>query len=89
MKYRGVTSEYNAMLKRKNLLEAKLFKKRYEKVQKHLNGNHNLENSMNPFKRPYQASIFNEKVTDKMEIPINKELYDNVIKEAFSDLINS
>jgi hypothetical protein len=31
-KYRGVTSEYNSMLKRKNLLEAKLFKKRYEKV---------------------------------------------------------
>lgn len=31
-KYRGVTTEYNAMLKRKNLLEAKLFKKRYEKV---------------------------------------------------------
>lgn len=32
LKYRGVTMEYNAMLKRKNLLEAKLFKKRYEKV---------------------------------------------------------
>lgn len=31
-KYRGVTSEYNAILKRKNLMEAKLFKKRYEKV---------------------------------------------------------
>jgi hypothetical protein len=31
-KYRGVTSEFNAMLKRKNLLEAKLFKKRYEKI---------------------------------------------------------
>ena len=32
LKYRNVTSEYNSMLKRKNLLEAKLFKKRYEKV---------------------------------------------------------
>lgn len=31
-KYRNVTSEFNAMLKRKNLMEAKLFKKRYEKV---------------------------------------------------------
>ena len=31
-KYRGITGEYNSMLKRKNLLEAKLFKKRYEKV---------------------------------------------------------
>jgi hypothetical protein len=37
-KYKGVTAEYNAMLKRKNLLEAKLFKRRYEKIQKHLNG---------------------------------------------------
>jgi hypothetical protein len=42
-KYRGVTSEYNSMLKRKNLLEAKLFKKRYEKVQKHLNGIPNMD----------------------------------------------
>ena len=52
-KYRGVTSEFNSMLKRKNLLEAKLFKKRYEKVQKHLNGNPNFELTLNPFRRPY------------------------------------
>jgi hypothetical protein len=31
-KYRSVNSSFNAMLKRKNLLEAKLFKKKYEKV---------------------------------------------------------
>ena len=31
-KIKGVTGEYNAMLKRKNLLEAKLFKRRYEKM---------------------------------------------------------
>lgn len=31
-KFRGVNSGFNAMLKRKNLLEAKLFKKKYEKV---------------------------------------------------------
>ena len=31
-KYRGVNAEYNAVLKRKNLMEAKLFKKRYEKI---------------------------------------------------------
>jgi hypothetical protein len=37
-KYKGVTAEYNAMLKRKNLLEAKIFKRRFEKIQKYLNG---------------------------------------------------
>lgn len=31
-KYKGVTAEYNSMLKRKNLLEAKLFKRKYEKM---------------------------------------------------------
>jgi hypothetical protein len=86
-KYRNVTSEYNTMLKRKNLLEAKLFKKRYEKVQKHLNGVPNMDSSLNPFKRQYKPSIFNETMNDtKMDVPNNKELYENVIKEAFSDL---
>lgn len=42
-KFRGVNASFNAMLKRKNLLEAKLFKKKYEKVQKHLNGIPQLE----------------------------------------------
>lgn len=41
-KYRRVTSEFNSMLKRKNLLEAKLFKKRYERTQKFLNGMNNI-----------------------------------------------
>jgi hypothetical protein len=50
-KYRGVTSEFNAVLKRKNLLETKLFKKRYEKVQKHLNGIPHIESHLNPFKK--------------------------------------
>ena len=31
-KFKGVTSEYQQMLKRKNLLETKLFKRRYEKM---------------------------------------------------------
>lgn len=89
-KYRGVTSEFNAMLKRKNLLEAKLFKKRYEKVQKHLNGVPNLDNTLNPFKRPYQPSIYNEIPKDsKMDIPHNKEMYENVIKQAFEDLLDN
>jgi len=37
-KIKGVTSEYNSMLKRKNLLEAKLFKRRFEKMKRHING---------------------------------------------------
>jgi hypothetical protein len=35
---KGVTTAYNAMLKRKTLLEAKLFKQKYEKINKHLSG---------------------------------------------------
>lgn len=61
-KYKSVTSEFNSMLKRKNLLEAKLFKKRYEKVEKHLNGIPNMDSSLNPFKKSYQPSIFNDKM---------------------------
>jgi hypothetical protein len=69
-RYKGITSEYNAMLKRKNLLEAKLFKRRYEKMQKHLNGMPSLEKSMNPFNRPYNPSVFSENaLDDKMLIP--------------------
>jgi len=30
--HKEVNSTFNAMLKRKNLLEAKLFKKKYEKI---------------------------------------------------------
>jgi hypothetical protein len=86
VRYRSVTTEFNAILKRKYLLEAKLFKKKYEKVQKHLNGNPNIDLILNPFRRPYQPSIFNDKMHDnKMEIPHNKELFDNVIKDAFTD----
>lgn len=59
-RYKGVTAEYNAMLKRKNLLEAKLFKRRYQKMEKHLNGMPNLDRTLNPFSRPYNPSVFNE-----------------------------
>lgn len=50
-KFKGVTSEYHAMLKRKNLLEAKLFKRRYEKMRRHLSGMPSLETTLNPFKK--------------------------------------
>jgi hypothetical protein len=50
-KFKGVTSEYHAMLKRKNLLEAKLFKRRFEKMRRHLSGMPSLEATLNPFKK--------------------------------------
>lgn len=48
------------MLKRKNLLEAKLFKRRYEKMEKHLNGMPSMEKTMNPFNKVHTKSVFNE-----------------------------
>lgn len=69
-KFKGVTSEYHAMLKRKNLLEAKLFKRRYEKMRRHLSGMPSLETTLNPFKKQYNPSIFSEhQYDDKIEIP--------------------
>jgi hypothetical protein len=77
------------MLKRKNLLEAKLFKRRYDKMQKHLTGMPGLDASVNPFKRPYKPSVFSESINDSTQsIPQNRELFENVIKEAFSDLLS-
>jgi hypothetical protein len=45
---------------------------------------------MNPFKRPQKPSVFSESVTDtNVAIPQNRELFENVIREAFSDLLVS
>ena len=75
------------MLKRKNLLECKLFKKKYENVEAHLNGIPNMEQYNNPFKRNHLPSIFNEHLSDnKMDIPQNIELYENVIKSAMNEI---
>jgi hypothetical protein len=87
-KIKGVTSEFNIMLKRKNLLEAKMFRRRYDKMQKHLTGIPGLEATCNPFKRPHKPSVFSESISDATgSIPQNRELFENVIKEAFSDLL--
>ena len=49
-----------------------------------------MDSALNPFKKPYQPSIFNIKMMDnKMDVPNNKELYENVIKEAFDDLADT
>ena len=81
-KFRGVSSQFNGMLKRKNILEAKLFKKRYEKVEKHLNRIPNLDASFNPFKKSIQSVFIDEQKDPMMDIPMNKELFNNVIKET-------
>jgi len=80
-KHRGVSIHYNAMVKRKNLLETKLFKQRYLQMVQHLNGMPNAEKAANPFlKSPW--SIFNESLADpKMEIPNNREIFQSVIRE--------
>lgn len=45
---------------------------------------------MNPFKRPYAPSIFNDSYGDsKMDIPNNRELFEVVIKETFEDFLVS
>jgi len=41
---------------------------------------------LNPFRKTHYPSIFNENLEDsKMEIPGNRELFENVIKEAIHD----
>ena len=48
-----------------------------------------LDASVNPFKRPHKPSVFSESINDYTQsIPQNRELFENVIKEAFSDLLS-
>jgi hypothetical protein len=55
------------MLKRKNILQSKIFKKRYERVSKHISGNRGI--GANPFKGN-PKSVFSEYINDpKMDIP--------------------
>ena len=69
-KFKGVTTEYHAMLKRKNLLEAKLFKRRFEKMRRHLSGIPSMEVTLNPFKKTQSPSIFSEnQYDDRIKIP--------------------
>lgn len=65
-------------MKRKNILEAKLFIKKYERVAKHISGMPKL--NLTPH---YQPSVFCENLLDpKMDIPQNTELFEHVIKYA-------
>ena len=62
------------------MLETKLFKKKYERVAKHLSGIPKSDQNQNPFKTQ-KPSVFAENIIDqKMGIPQNEELFNNVIK---------
>ena len=52
--------EYHEYLKRKNILETKLFKKKYEKISRHISGIPKKELQMNPFNNSHKPSVFNE-----------------------------
>ena len=81
--------EHGRYLRRKNNLEAKLFKKKYERVAKHICGIPNGEKRLNPFTAPYKPSVYAETIMDpKMDVPQNVELFDIVIDandEALKD----
>jgi hypothetical protein len=58
-------------------METKVFKKKYERIDKHISG----------VPKPvvgahqYKPSIYNEEIVDpKLNIPSNQELFNNVIK---------
>ena len=49
-----------------------------------------LDKTLNPFNRPHNPSVFNENSSDdKILIPQNRELFEFVIREAFSDMMIS
>ncbi len=62
-------------------------------MQKHLNGMPSMERSLNPFNKIHPKSVFNESsfnsANSNYSIPQNKELFDFVIREAFSDMLVS
>ena len=67
-------------MRKKNNLEAKLFKKKYERIAKHISGIPSGEKHLNPFTSPYKPSVYTETLMDpKMDIPQNDELFRNVI----------
>lgn len=70
-------------------MEAKIFKKKYERIAKHMSGMPK-DVSFNPFESSYKPSVFNEDIVDpKMNIPQNKELFENVIKSSKDQHVNA
>ena len=76
-------SEFNHFLKRKNIMEAKVFKKRYERVDKYISG---IPKPIGGINKEYRPSIYNDEVVDpKVDIPSNKAIFNNVIKTKKSE----
>ena len=58
-----------------------LFKKKYDRIVDYLKGCNVQEYNANDNK---MVSIFNENISDpKMDVPNNKEMFENIIKEAY------
>jgi hypothetical protein len=75
-------NEYCLYLRRKNIMETKVFKKKYEAVNQHISGIPKLGRQDDE----YKPSVFSEQLSDpKMNIPQNKELFNNVIKYQEKD----
>tara|TARA_B110000285_G_scaffold216351_1_gene263586 strand:- start:276 stop:749 length:474 start_codon:yes stop_codon:yes gene_type:complete len=75
-------NEYCVYLRRKNIMETQVFKKKFEAVHRHISGMPKPAQENDS----YQPSIFSEQLSDpKMNIPQNKELFNNVIKYEEKD----
>jgi hypothetical protein len=55
-------AEFHQFLRRKNILEAKIFKKKYERIAKHISGIPKFDRGLSPFTAPYKPSVFSESV---------------------------
>ena len=59
-------------------MEAKVFKKKYERVDKYISG---IPKPVPGVNKEYKPSIYNDEVVDpKINIPSNKAIFNNVIK---------
>ena len=75
--------------RRKGNLELQLFKKKYARISKHI-GYSGGSAKMNPFTAPHKPSVFSEAISDpKMDIRSNRELFENVIKNAVKEVRDS
>ena len=63
-------NDYAQYCKKKSILELKLFKKKYERINDHITGNRKAESKLSPFSGAHRPSVFNENLIDpKMDIP--------------------
>lgn len=85
----GHRKEIAVLLKKKNMLELSLFRKKYERQLNYLSAVSTGDSKLNPFTAMYKPSVFNENLDDpKMKIRANAELYENVIKASMKSVKN-